>query len=253
MGTKLHLTAAYHPQSNGLTERVNGVFLETLRIFANQQPTAWDQNLALVEFAYNNSVQTATQQTPFYLNYGREPVVPITLTTTQVLDSLHRENPTATRDFNQLRKQWVKARTAVDMAKARMAVRVNKKRRPNPYQVGDQVLLSTKNLKLKGYDFPKLCPPYIGPFQVLEVGTNTVRLQVPGSLSDNFNINRLRPYHSGGSFQQSDTLPPPQFKEGDSSIHLSLGKVLRERFTGPRRSIHQYLVSFEGYGPEYNS
>ena len=115
------------------------------------------------------------------------------------------------------------------------------------------VLLSIKNLKLKGYDFPKLCPLYIGPFQVLKVDLNIVRVKVPGSLSDNFNINRVRPYHSGGRFHQEDVLPPPHFDIGDSSIHLSLNKVLRERLTGPKRSIKQYLVSFQGYGPEHNS
>ena len=119
--------------------------------------------------------------------------------------------------------------------------------------MGDLVLLSTKNLKLKGYDFPKLCPLFVGPFQVLEVGTNTVRLKVPGSLSDNFNINGLRPYHSGGCFHQEDVLPPPHFGIGDSTIHLSVAQVLRERFTGPKRSIKQYLVSFKGFGPEHNA
>ena len=40
---------------------------------------------------------------------------------------------------------------------------------------------------------------------------------------------------------------------GDSTVHLSIDKVLRGRYTGPKRSIQQYLVSFKGYGPEHNS
>ena len=253
LGTRVSLTTAYHPQSNGLTERVNGTLLETLRIFAAQEPLKWDQYLALVEFSYNNAKQTATQETPFYLNYGTDPLVPLTLLTAQKLGPFIQENPRATRDFNQLKRQLEKARQAVEWSKERMATRANKKRKPNPYQVGDQVLLSTKNLKLKGYDFPKLTPLFVGPFQVLAVSSNTVGLEVPGSLSDTFNINRLRRYHSGGRFHQVDVLPPPQLNPGDSTIHLSIDKVLRERYTGPKRSIQQYLVSFKGYGPEHNS
>ena len=142
---------------------------------------------------------------------------------------------------------------AVETAKKRMEERVNKERKPSPYQVGDLVLLSANNLKLKGYNFPKFCPLFVGPFQIQGVGLNTVQLQVPGASSQYFNISRVRPYHAGGRFQQSDVLPPPQIKGGDSSIHLSVDRVLRERRTGPKRSIHQYLVSFKGYGPEHNA
>ena len=88
---------------------------------------------------------------------------------------------------------------------------------------------------------------------MLHVGTNSVRLRVPGSLTDSFNINRLRPYHSGSRLQQTEVLPPPRCETGDTSIHLALDKILRERFTGPKRAIQQYLVSFKGYGPEHNA
>ena len=122
----------------------------------------------------------------------------------------------ATRDPNKLRKLWENARNAVELAKERMATRANKKGR-DPYRVGDQVLLSTKNLKLKGYDFPKLCPLFVGPLQVLEMGANTVRLNVPGSLSDNFNINRIRLYHYRGRFHQEGRASPAPFQRGRSN------------------------------------
>ncbi len=126
LGTRVSLTTAYHPQSNGLTERVNGTLLETLRIFAAQEPLKWDQYLSLVEFSYNNAKQTATQETPFYLNYGTDPLVPLTLLTAQKLGPFIQENPRATRDFNQLKRQLEKARQAVEWSKERMATRANK-------------------------------------------------------------------------------------------------------------------------------
>ena len=253
LGTKLQLTTAYHPQSNGLTERVNGVLMQSLRIFTAQQPHHWDQHLALVEFAYNNATQTATQQSPFSLNYGWEPTVPLTLITAQELEPLLQENPSATRNFAKLKERLQQANSAVELAKERMASRYNRTAKRNPFKVGDQVLLSTKSLKLKGYDFPKLYPLFVGPFLVQEVGHNTVKLSVPGATSSYFLIKRLKLYHHGGRFQQHNVLPPPHFQEGDTNIRLSLEKVLKERFTGPKKSIKQYLVSFQGYGPENNS
>ena len=157
-------------------------------------------HLALAEFAYNNAKQTATNQSPFYLNYGREITVPITLLNAQQIEPLVNENPNANRDFSRLQKQLQSAYYSVELAKRKMANRFNQSAKHNLYTVGDQVLLSTKNLKLKGFDFPKLTPLFVGPYLVKGVGRNTVQLEVPGVLSDTFSINRIRHYHHNGRF-----------------------------------------------------
>ncbi|CAI7755644.1 unnamed protein product [Closterium sp. NIES-54] len=54
-------------------------------------PSTWEQQLPLIEFAYNNSTSATTQQSPFYLNYGQNPTVPMTLNP----DNLHRCTRTA--------------------------------------------------------------------------------------------------------------------------------------------------------------
>ena len=254
LGTKLSLTSAYHPQSNGLTERVNGNIMETLRIFSSQQPAQWDQVLALAEFAYNNATSSVTHQTPFCLNYGKEVAVPIILLNATSIKPLLKENPLATRALNNLKKQWDKAHDAVTMAKQKMAQKYNRTAKRNPYRVGDPVLLSTANLKLKGYDFPKFYPLFVGPFTVQEVGNNTVRLVVPGALSEFFSIKRVKPYHHHDrQQQQTEVLPPPKLLAQQQSVQWKLENILRQRFAGPKRSIKQYLVSFEGCGPENNS
>ena len=106
---------------------------------------------------------------------------------------------------------------------------------------------------MKGFDFPKLTPLFVGPYLVKRVGRNTVQLEVPGVLSNNFSIKRIRHYHQNGRFAQENVLPPPIIRPTDSSIHLSLDRVLKERFAGPKRTIKQYLVSFQDYGPENNA
>lgn len=77
LGTTQCLSTADHPQSDGQTERMNRVIEEVLRHYVNADETNWDLYLPLCEFSINNSWNESTKSTPFYLNYGRHPRVPI--------------------------------------------------------------------------------------------------------------------------------------------------------------------------------
>ena len=80
MNTKWQLSTAYHPQTNGLTERVNRTVCTMLTHYCQEQnQTRWTQVLPLINFAYNSNVNRSTQMSPFYLLYGREPILPIDL------------------------------------------------------------------------------------------------------------------------------------------------------------------------------
>ena len=70
------MSTAYHPQTDGQTERVNRVMEEALRSFVEASQTDWDRCLPNLQFSYNTSLHTSTGETPFYLNYGKHPVVP---------------------------------------------------------------------------------------------------------------------------------------------------------------------------------
>jgi Reverse transcriptase (RNA-dependent DNA polymerase)./Integrase core domain. len=76
MGVLQDHSTAYHPQTDGQTERMNRVMEDILRCYADAQQTAWDLQLPMVEFAINNSPAEATGQTPFVLNYGTHPRIP---------------------------------------------------------------------------------------------------------------------------------------------------------------------------------
>src|SRR4051794_19521962 len=69
----IKLSSAFHPQTDGQTERVNQVLEQYLRCTINYQQDDWTLYLPLAEFAYNNSIHASTQQTPFYANYGYHP------------------------------------------------------------------------------------------------------------------------------------------------------------------------------------
>ena len=70
---KLAMSSAFHPQSDGQTERTNRTLEEMLRSYVLYAQDNWDQLLPFMEFAYNNSVNDTTTQSPFFLNYGKHP------------------------------------------------------------------------------------------------------------------------------------------------------------------------------------
>ena len=73
IGFRPRMSAAFHPQTNGQTERVNQVIAAYLWPFLNQEQDDWVDLLPMAEHAYKNSVTSATGMTPFYANYGRHP------------------------------------------------------------------------------------------------------------------------------------------------------------------------------------
>ncbi len=76
---KQRLRTVFHPQTDGQTERQNQTLKQYLRGYGNYQQDNWVEWLVIAEFTYNNSVQSATGNTPFYLAYGFHPSMPDTL------------------------------------------------------------------------------------------------------------------------------------------------------------------------------
>ena len=79
LGTKLNFSTAYHPQTDGQTERVNQVLEDMLRMYVMDKPTKREDYLHLVEFAYNNNGQQASLgMSPYEALYGRRCRTPMT-------------------------------------------------------------------------------------------------------------------------------------------------------------------------------
>ena len=72
-GVKLHMTTAFHPQSDGQTEAANKVIVMYLRCLTSDRPRQWLRWLPWAEYIYNTAFQSALKTTPFQLVYGREP------------------------------------------------------------------------------------------------------------------------------------------------------------------------------------
>ena len=78
LGTKLNFSTAYHPQTDGQTERVNQVLEDMLHMYVMDKPSNWEDFLHLVEFQYNNGKQVSLGLTPFEALYGRKCRTPVT-------------------------------------------------------------------------------------------------------------------------------------------------------------------------------
>jgi len=77
LGTQLIRSSAYHPQTDGQTERINQILEDMLRAYVLSYSKKWDECLPLVEFSYNNSYQESIQMAPFEALYGRRCRTPL--------------------------------------------------------------------------------------------------------------------------------------------------------------------------------
>jgi hypothetical protein len=73
MGTKLHMTSAFHPQSNGQTESANRVIIMYLRCLTGDRPRQRLQWLPWAEYVFNTAYQSSLRDTPLRVVYGRDP------------------------------------------------------------------------------------------------------------------------------------------------------------------------------------
>ncbi len=181
LGTKLSMSTAFHPQTDGQTERANRTLEEGLRAYINYHQLDWDQHLVPLEIAFNNTVQASTGFTPFYLNSGREIELPLDLAVT---NSQPSANQTSVDRLSRLSQDLRQAKKNLEIAQQRQAKYADEKRREIVFQVGDQVMLSTEHLKLKvPGQTPKLLSKFIGPFKITKVISNTAyELDLPHSM-----------------------------------------------------------------------
>uniref|UniRef100_A0A8C5MZR0 Gypsy retrotransposon integrase-like protein 1 n=1 Tax=Leptobrachium leishanense TaxID=445787 RepID=A0A8C5MZR0_9ANUR len=239
-----YLSSAFHPQSNGQTERTNQTLEQYLRCYTTHLQDDWLDILPLAEFAYNNQVHSSTRLSPFYANYGYHPdILPDIPLNTPVPEVSNRLRP--------LRLQLRSLRQQLQLAQDNQKKYADRNRRPAPqYTPGDKVLLSTAHLRL---DCPskKLGPRFIGPFPVLKmVNPVAAHLTLPSSyrIHPVFHVSLLKPWREN-PFPGRHTDPaPPMSVSGEEEYEVS--KILDSRL---RYGKLEYLVHWKGYGPEDRS
>jgi hypothetical protein len=185
LGTKLVRSSAYHPQTDGQTERVNQILEDMLRACVLQYDKHWDKCLPLAEFSYNNSYQASLKMAPFEALYGRRSRTPLNWSQTGERKVFGPDLVSEAEE--KIRIIQANLKTAQSRQKSYAEIR----RKPLQFQIGDFVYLrvsptrGVQRFGVKG----KLAPRYIGPFEVLEVcGPVAYRLQLPSQLTAIHNI-----------------------------------------------------------------
>jgi hypothetical protein len=230
-----NLSTAFHPQTDGQTERMNHYVETILRAYVNPAQEDWDVRLPLVEFAINNAYQSSVKSTPFFLNYGEHPRTPA--------DNLVplRGTPSAAR-VQDIQTSLRLAKASLKEAQQFMARFANRRRRDLHFDVGDFVLLHSKNLRLQFDGVKKLMHRYFGPFKVLKrVGPLAYELELPTSMKihDVFHVSLLKLYKKGGA---DVTVPPPALLPS-GGVEYEVENILAHRVEG---GIDQFLISWKG-------
>ncbi|KAL0404877.1 UNVERIFIED_CONTAM: Transposon Ty3-G Gag-Pol polyprotein [Sesamum radiatum] len=199
LGTKLHFSTAFHPQTDGQSERTIQTLEDMMRACTMEFKGNWDDHLPLMEFAYNNSFHSSIGMAPYEALYGRRCRSPVCWDIEGLRQLEGPELIQETVEKIQTVKKCLKA------AQDRQKSYVDKHRREMEYEVGDKVFLKVSPWKgiLRFGRQGKLSPRYIGPYEIIErIGPLAYRLALPMELSqihDVFHVSMLRRYRSDPS------------------------------------------------------
>jgi hypothetical protein len=247
--TKLDMSTSFHPESDGQTERANRTIEDMLRSYVSAVQDDWDELMPLMEMAYNNAIQVSTGFAPYYLNTGRD-------FPTGLRQALPHIGELSTPAAGVLLQRWEEALTLakehMEAAQLRQQHWANQRRRDFTFQVGDQVWLSTENLRRAMVGAPKLLPRFEGPYRVIQVVSPTAyKLELPASrrIHPVFHIHLLQPYHDGAAVLPervpTHPRPPPELQaDPEAEPEWDVESILRKKGHGAST---RFLVKWKGY------
>jgi len=240
-GTKLYMSSAFHPQTDGQTEAANRVIVMYLRCFTGDRPRQWLRWLPWAEYTYNTAYQSSLRETPFRVVYGRDP------------PTIRSYEPGETRVAAVAQEMEERAaflddiRYRLEQAQAVQKRVYDQHHRPVSFQVGDWALLRLRQraaASLPRSATGKLKPRYVGQYQVAElINEVAVRLQLPpgARLHDVFHVGVLKKFV--GTPPAVPPLLPPLLH---GAVVPAPARVTRARLA---RGVRQVLVEWQGEPP----
>ena len=247
LSVQRRLSTAYHPESDGQTERMNAVLEQHLRAYVSYMQDDWVEWLPIAEFSANSIFSETTGLSPFRAVYGYQPSLGIE-PVQRSPEPIQRDVEEFVTDMNAIR-EYLSAQ--ILLAQARYEETANRRRTPSRrFEAGQKVWLDTKNIKTLR-PRKKLDWKNVGPFRIAEVvGPYAYRLELPPSMRIHpvFNPSLLSLASDDPLPHQRSPAPPPIEVEGETQSEVD--DILDSRWDRRGRggaARLKYLVKWTGY------
>lgn len=243
------LSTAFHPQTDGQTERLNQLLEHYLRVFCNEDQSDWVAKLPLAQFVYNTSHHSSINTTPSFALMGYHPQGPFDVKPTH--HQRRSYSVAAKQRAEQLEADRKKLRATLAHSQELYKKYYDKGRKPMTFQKGDWVLLSAKNIHQKRPS-KKLSNKYLGPFRVVRSIAKhglAYELDLPTSMRIHnvFPVSLLEPY-KGREGEDPSTLQDAPIMPDEVSYEVEM--ILDHKGTGKNR---WFYVRWKGYPPSEDS
>ncbi len=239
LGILRNLSTAFHPQTDGLSERKNQWVEQYLRLITSMNPKGWTNWLALATTVHNNRVNITTGLSPNQILLGYNPLLNVgeSPETTNALVETRSEIMTQ----NRKNAVWALNKTADQNGPP-----------VSQYKLNQQVWLDTSHLKLP-HQKAKLTPKRLGPFTITkEISPVAYQLALPANwrIHDVFHALLLNPYHETAVHGLNFTRPPPDLIEGEEEFEVE--RIVTHWEFGRSKRL-QYLIKWKGYPESDNT
>src|SRR5712672_1187575 len=235
LGIKQNISSAYHPQTDGQSERTNQSLEQYLRLYCGTHQKDWAAWLPLAQYTRNSWPNASTKKSPYELILGYTP-----------LAHQPSRDTTAVPDLN-ARIQLIKeAREQAQEALKRTQEAMVKESKFKGFEIGNKVWLEGTNIK-RPYNSQKLSPKRYGPFKVVaKISHVAYKLNIPHTwqIHDVFHASLLTPYKETVEHGKNFLEPPPDVIEGEEEWEVE--QILEKRHFGRGKRL-QYLVRWKGY------
>jgi Integrase zinc binding domain len=244
-GTDLLMSTAYHPRTDGQTERTNRTILQTLRHYVNRNGSNWAKYITTVEFAINSAINSSTGKAPFEIVYGYLPRI--------LPPAIYDDSTPAAMDFVEARMlHHLEAQDAVIAAKTEQSERTNRQRIdpetvPLPINVGEYVLRKSHAVPLGDKPAKKLLLPWIGPYKVVwhDPTRTTYQLDLGHEKAHPyFHVDQIKLYTGDPTSPQRR----PRISLSVNEDNLQIDRILGHRFKF--NDGLQFLCQYKDYSPD---
>ncbi|UTT89704.1 hypothetical protein NDA17_007024 [Ustilago hordei] len=242
MGVKHSLSTAYHPQTDGQTERVNQVIEQYLRMYCNYEQDDWANLLDTAAFVYNNMVHNSIGVSPFFACYGWNPKAH-----PDIPQRLGVNDPGRFEYLMDGKEHCKYLQEQIREAQRRSVDQYNRKHKDIEFKVGDMVYINCQNWKTRR-PTPKLDTRFAGPYPVQEqVGRRAYRITLPANLRvhDVFHVSMLEPARTSSLPQCAEQPTIPSLPDED--LNLEVKALIDKR---SHNGTTEYKVLWRGYSEE---